>query len=570
MPISNDITDEYLKNVEYAIYVRKSTEESSNKQVQSIPTQIIACLKYAENSGLKIMEMPEKHREFFESSKGRTTDASEENTIYKELMENNKHLFIISEQETGKEPYKRKKWRKLIELVKDWKVRGILSYSPDRQSRNMLEWGEIIDFTDQGILDLKYTNFHFEPNASWKMMLGIWFVFSKQYSDKLQEDTIRWMNHTFNQGKSLGYKKHWYKINKNDYHEPDPETFPLIREAFEMKMYARKTDVEIVEHLKRHWYSRKFKDGSKNEISKDSIAVMWRDTFYSWINTYNNLELVLSSENPYFKPMISGEEVALLESVLYGDNRKRKDDSEQEKDEYTEIRPFPSWMVLTETNDEMNWMLPVPHRYKNKVTAGEVKNLSEAVSPHQMSYRCMKKDSPNKGLSIKADKLIDKVLNFFENINPSEEDYKKYVEFVKSNIDADSDIKAKKKKNITLRISQVEAEKKNFIKKNLGIDRDSAEKQVYEEEKRRYDMTISGLKEEIEELEKWDKESLEAHESFFDILKNLSYYYHLWSYVQKRQLAEIFLLNIKISPIWLTIEPKPEMKDMFVLKWLPE
>lgn len=119
MPISNDITDEYLKNVEYAIYVRKSTEESSNKQVQSIPTQIIACLKYAENSGLKIMEMPEKHREFFESSKGRTTDASEENTIYKELMENNKHLFIISEQETGKEPYKRKKWRKLIELVKD-------------------------------------------------------------------------------------------------------------------------------------------------------------------------------------------------------------------------------------------------------------------------------------------------------------------------------------------------------------------------------------------------------------------------------------------------------------------
>jgi sulfur transfer protein SufE len=38
---------------------------------------------------------------------------------------------------------------------------------------------------------LKYTNFHFENNASGKMMLGIWFVFSKQYSDKLSEDITR-------------------------------------------------------------------------------------------------------------------------------------------------------------------------------------------------------------------------------------------------------------------------------------------------------------------------------------------------------------------------------------------
>ena len=66
----------------------------------------------------------------------------------------------------------------------------------------MLEGGELIDLVDQNktkenranditILDLKYTNFHFQDNAAGKMMLGIWFVFSKQYSDKLGEDITR-------------------------------------------------------------------------------------------------------------------------------------------------------------------------------------------------------------------------------------------------------------------------------------------------------------------------------------------------------------------------------------------
>jgi DNA invertase Pin-like site-specific DNA recombinase len=89
-------------------------------------------------------------------------------------------------------PGKRKKWKRLIKLIKQWKINWLLSYSPDRQARNMVEWWEIIDCVDQWFIDLKYTNFHFESTASWKMMLGIWFVFSKQYSDKLSEDISRW------------------------------------------------------------------------------------------------------------------------------------------------------------------------------------------------------------------------------------------------------------------------------------------------------------------------------------------------------------------------------------------
>ena len=34
------------------------------------------------------------------------------------VFEETKHLFIVKEQETGKIPYARKKWRKIIEMIK--------------------------------------------------------------------------------------------------------------------------------------------------------------------------------------------------------------------------------------------------------------------------------------------------------------------------------------------------------------------------------------------------------------------------------------------------------------------
>jgi hypothetical protein len=51
----------------------------------------------------------------------------------------------------------------------------------------------LIDLIDKKEIDitLKYTNFQFEPNAAGKMMLGMRFVLSKQYSDKLSEDVHR-------------------------------------------------------------------------------------------------------------------------------------------------------------------------------------------------------------------------------------------------------------------------------------------------------------------------------------------------------------------------------------------
>jgi DNA invertase Pin-like site-specific DNA recombinase len=53
-----------MSDMEYVIYCRKSTDESSNKQTQSIPDQIKRCIEFAEQNGLKIKEKPSDFSDF--------------------------------------------------------------------------------------------------------------------------------------------------------------------------------------------------------------------------------------------------------------------------------------------------------------------------------------------------------------------------------------------------------------------------------------------------------------------------------------------------------------------------
>ena len=53
-----------MEDLEYVIYCRKSTDESSNKQTQSIPDQIKRCIEYAQQNWLKIKAKPSDFSDF--------------------------------------------------------------------------------------------------------------------------------------------------------------------------------------------------------------------------------------------------------------------------------------------------------------------------------------------------------------------------------------------------------------------------------------------------------------------------------------------------------------------------
>jgi hypothetical protein len=55
-------------------------------------------------------------------------------------------------------------------MISKGKIRWLLSYAPDRQARNILEWGELINFVDEEKIDLKYTKYWlFAPENNFSL-----------------------------------------------------------------------------------------------------------------------------------------------------------------------------------------------------------------------------------------------------------------------------------------------------------------------------------------------------------------------------------------------------------------
>jgi len=92
-----------MSDINYIIYCRKSTDESSDNQKQSIPDQIRACVSYAEREGLTIVSKP-KDFSLFESESEVYKEDNEADLVNRKTFQDTRHLFIIKEQETAKVP----------------------------------------------------------------------------------------------------------------------------------------------------------------------------------------------------------------------------------------------------------------------------------------------------------------------------------------------------------------------------------------------------------------------------------------------------------------------------------
>ena len=142
---------------------------------------------------------------------------------------------------------------KAITEVKKGKIRGLFGYAPDRFSRNLQEGGELIQLVDKKILELKFTNFVFEDNASGHMMLGIFFVFAEHYSKKLSEDSTRGVKQKTVEGRTCGTPKTGYKRSDDeaDFFVPDEPHFSILRQAFNWKIHDNWSDEKIAKEMNK-------------------------------------------------------------------------------------------------------------------------------------------------------------------------------------------------------------------------------------------------------------------------------------------------------------------------------
>lgn len=271
----------------YVMYLRKSTD-SEERQVRSLEDQEVECMALAKQ--LKIHIRPED---------------------------------IFKESASAKESGKRQIFEKVMLGFKTGKYQGLIAWSPDRLSRNMLEGGQIIEMVDhEEIQDLLFRTYQFDNTPNGKMLLGILFATSKQYSDKLSVDVKRGITGAVRDGKYLGVlKKGYYKDSATGYYVKDEHNWNLLRKAVLMRLKDRATGEDIAKFLNdSHFSIRKTEqdDYQLIKFTKNMVSDFFKDEFY--IGAYKHGGNISNLNDQYnFLPLMTPDEFITLSRTISSD-----------------------------------------------------------------------------------------------------------------------------------------------------------------------------------------------------------------------------------------------------------
>lgn len=280
-----------LEKRRYVIYLRKSTDDEA-KQVRSIDDQRDECRELAGRLGIDQSKIVE-----------------------------------LEESASAKTAGNRKVFDQMILGFQTGKYHGLLAWSPDRISRNMKEAGEIIDLIDQEVIqDLQFKTYQFENTPNGKMMLGILFATSKQYSDKLAVDVKRGNDGNIKDGKYNGAaKKGYYVDNSTSLFVPDPYTWGLLRVAVDMRLRENKSNGDIADFLNdAKLNQRKNEDDDHRvvKVSKQMVGDIFSDSFYCGLYDYGD-NIVNLNDIYNFVPLITTDEYIALNAQISADFGKK-------------------------------------------------------------------------------------------------------------------------------------------------------------------------------------------------------------------------------------------------------
>ncbi len=569
----NDLLQEN-EDPPHIIYARRS-EEEDEKQKASIPQQIERCKIFAErnqvNLALRSKDCPIDEQTITEIKEDNQANLEKAH----ELIAFYKKCWVVTERKSAKIPFRREKWSSIIKLIEKRKIKGLLGYSPDRLSRNVQEGGELIQLVDHKYVRLKFDTFHFEDNAAGHMMLGIWFVFAEHYSRKLSEDSTRGTKKKHVEGKALGVRKYGYGVDDNDYFIPDEFHFPILRKAFERKMFDKWSDPRIAEEMNKLGWNQKLKnrDGQSSKMTAKKISEigLWTDPFYYGVfqRVYKNggmLQIDLRTLDGYnFIPVVSEEEWDMLQEQLTGcairDIRCRQSRKGKELDP---VKPIPDGMFKLKDGHGFNFTLPNRRRdFEPKLKEG--KSLADVVNPTQIRYR-YQNIGKGKGLEFKWSEIDTFIAKEFQNIEISEEDYQAYlyvkIEDIKNTRQQRSNILS----TLRLRIGKLNKERDEFYDQtNAGIGLTGKQKDFWEKKDRIFEARIKELEAQKLEINEDTRDIIAEERNFFDLIRNLPVLWEKSSYVQKREILEILVLNITSdTKKELSIGIKPELATLFI------
>jgi site-specific DNA recombinase len=256
--------------VNYCLYARKSTE-SDEKQALSIDSQVKEMLAIAERENLNVID-------------------------------------IRRESHSAKESGSRPVFKELLEDVRRSRYNGILTWAPDRLSRNAGDLGSVVDLMDEKKLTHIRTygqTFHNSPNE--KFLLMILCSQAKLENDNKSINVKRGLKARVEMGlwpsgAPTGYLN-VKEIDKKGHVMIDPDRGLIIKKMFEKVAYEKCSGRKLYNWLK---FDLNFKTAAGNKnLSLSNIYLILQNTFY-----YGVFEYPRGSGNWYtgiHEPLISKE-----------------------------------------------------------------------------------------------------------------------------------------------------------------------------------------------------------------------------------------------------------------------
>lgn len=230
--------------VKYCLYARKSTE-SEEQQVLSVDSQIKEMIQMAERDGIEIVE-------------------------------------IKKESHSAKEAGQRPVFNEIVEEIKSGKFNAILTWAPDRISRNAGDLGRIVDLMDSGKLhEIRTYGQKFGNNPNEKFLLMILGSQAKLENDNKMINIKRGLRARCEMGLWPCTAPTGYLNSKNKdrscHIEVDPHRAHIVKKMFEKIAYENYSGRRLHAWLKD---DMKFKTRNGKVFSVSNIYITLRNPIY--------------------------------------------------------------------------------------------------------------------------------------------------------------------------------------------------------------------------------------------------------------------------------------------------
>jgi len=347
--------------IKYCLYARKSTEQE-DKQALSIESQVREMISLAEKEGLEIVE-------------------------------------IKRESHSSKDVGQRPVYNELINEIRQGKFNGILTWAPDRLSRNAGDLGTVVDLMDQKLLhEIRTYGQKFTNNPNEKFLLMILGSQAKLENDNKMVNVKRGLRARCEMGlwpsvPPTGYLSHSDR-NKKCEVVRDEQRADVIKQMFEKVAYDGWSGRKIFKWLAE---DIRFKTKHGKPLTLSNVYIILKSTFY-----YGKFEYPKGSGRWYI-----GKHEPIITKDLYN----------QVQDKITS-----DYLVRTQDKEFAFTKMITCGLCGSGVTADEkFKKLKDGTTNRYIYYGCTKfKDKDCPCGYIREEDLIEQLANVLDVISLDE------------------------------------------------------------------------------------------------------------------------------------------------------